>query len=144
MLTALSLRETLTISVVFIQHALDSRRFRQIDRGIEQFKDCAAAAFNARTARRHGHPILALCHTSRLQQASKVLGVPVEYFYEGSPQLEGPQTGFAEGAATDYVSDFMMTNEGIQLMKACMRIRDASVRRRVIDLIDALGDKTKP
>jgi transcriptional regulator with XRE-family HTH domain len=79
---------------------------------------------------------------SRLQQAARVLGVPVEYFYEGGPQLEGPQSGFAEGAAADYVSDFLMTNEGIQLMKAFMRIRDASVRRRVIDLIDALGEKT--
>jgi transcriptional regulator with XRE-family HTH domain len=77
---------------------------------------------------------------SRLQQASRVLGVPVEYFYEGGPQTDGTQTGCAEGA-TDYVSDFLMTNEGIQLMKAFMRIKVSPVRRRVIDLIDALGEK---
>jgi transcriptional regulator with XRE-family HTH domain len=77
---------------------------------------------------------------SRLQQASKVLGVPVEYFYEGGPQIEGTQTGYAEGA-TDHVSDLLMTNEGIQLMKAFMRIKDPAVRRRVIGLIDALGEK---
>lgn len=78
---------------------------------------------------------------SRLQQASRVLGVPVEYFYEGGPQFDGTPAGFADGAATDYVSDFLMTNEGIQLMKAFVRIKDSAVRRRVIDLIDALGEK---
>ena len=77
---------------------------------------------------------------SRLQQASKVLGVPVEYFYEGGPQIEGAQTGYADGA-TDHVSDLLMTNEGIQLLKAFMRIKDPAVRRRVIGLIEALGEK---
>jgi transcriptional regulator with XRE-family HTH domain len=79
---------------------------------------------------------------SRLQQVSRVLGVPVEYFYEGGPQLEGPQPGFSDSAASDYVSDFLLTNEGVQLMRAFLRIKDAAVRRRVIDLIDALGEKT--
>ena len=37
-----------------------------------------------------------------------------------------------------------MTNEGIQLLKAFMRIKDSAVRRRVIGLIDALGEKTGP
>jgi transcriptional regulator with XRE-family HTH domain len=81
---------------------------------------------------------------SRLQQVSRVLGVPVEYFYEGGPQLEGPQPDFADGGASDYVSDFLLTNEGVQLMRAFLRIKDAAVRRRVIDLIDALGEKTNP
>ena len=78
---------------------------------------------------------------SRLQQAAKVLAVPVDYFYEGGPQFDTTQTGFAEAASSDYVSDFLMTNEGVQLMKAFLRIKDAAVRRRVIDLIDALGEK---
>jgi transcriptional regulator with XRE-family HTH domain len=81
---------------------------------------------------------------SRLQQAARVLGVPVEYFYEGGPQLDATQTGFAEAASSDYVSDFLMTNEGVQLMKAFLRIKDPNVRRRVVDLIDALGEKTSP
>jgi hypothetical protein len=68
------------------------------------------------------------------------LGVPVEYFYEGGPEIEGTQTGYAEGA-TDSVPDFLKTNEGIQIMKAFMRIKDPAVRRRVIGLIDALGEK---
>ena len=66
--------------------------------------------------------------------------MPIEYFYEGGPQIDGTQTGGADGA-TDYVSDFLMTNEGIQLLKAFMRIKDSAVRRRVIELIDALGEK---
>ena len=35
---------------------------------------------------------------SRLQQASRVLGVPVAYFYEGVPPIDGTQTGGADGA----------------------------------------------
>jgi len=81
---------------------------------------------------------------SRLQQVARALSVPVEYFYEGGPQLEGPRAGFADGAASDYVSDFLLTNEGVQLMKAFLRIKDVAVRRRVIDLIDALGEKPSP
>ena len=80
---------------------------------------------------------------SRLQQAAKVLNVPVEYFYEGGPQLDATQAGFAEAASSDYVSDFLMTNEGVQLMRAFLRIKEPNVRRRVIDLIDALGQETK-
>jgi transcriptional regulator with XRE-family HTH domain len=81
---------------------------------------------------------------SRLQQAARVLSVPVEYFYEGGPHLDATQPGFAEAASSDYVSDFLITNEGVQLMKAFLRIKDANVRRRIIDLIDALGEKTNP
>lgn len=78
---------------------------------------------------------------SRLQQASKVLGVPVDFFYEGGPQTETTQTGFAEAPSSAYVSDFLMTNDGVQLVRAFLRIKDSAVRRRVIDLIDALGEK---
>jgi transcriptional regulator with XRE-family HTH domain len=81
---------------------------------------------------------------SRLQHASKVLAVPVEYFYEGGPQLDTEQAGFAEAEAPGYVSDFLMTNEGVQLVKAFLRIKDAAVRRRLVSLIGALGEKTEP
>ena len=80
---------------------------------------------------------------SRLQQAAKVLAVPVDFFYEGGPQVETVGTGFAESGSSAYVSDFLMTNEGVQLVKAFLRIKDGSVRRRVVDLIEALGEKAE-
>jgi transcriptional regulator with XRE-family HTH domain len=80
---------------------------------------------------------------SRLQQAAMVLGVPVEFFYEGGPHIELASPGFAESKSSAYVSDFLMTNEGVQLVRAFLRIKDGGVRRRVVDLIESLGEKSE-
>ncbi|GGG32418.1 helix-turn-helix domain-containing protein [Chelatococcus composti] len=78
---------------------------------------------------------------SRLQQIAKVLGVPVEFFFDGAPTADGvPSGGFAEAPSSSYVSDFLSTNEGVQLTKAFIRIKDAKVRRRIVDLVVALAD----
>jgi len=78
---------------------------------------------------------------SRLQQIATILGVPVSYFFEDAPESGNPPTsGFAEAAAPDYVSGFLATSEGLQLIKAFSRITDARVRRRVVDLVAALAD----
>jgi transcriptional regulator with XRE-family HTH domain len=77
---------------------------------------------------------------SRLQLASKVLSVPVDFFYEGSPQLGDEHPGVAEAPGSAYVSDFLTTSEGVQLVKAFLRVKNPKLRRRVIDLIDALGE----
>ena len=81
---------------------------------------------------------------SRLHQIARVLSVPVEFFYEGAPSLEAGPSGFAEAASPAYVADFMATSEGLNLMKAFVRIKDARVRRRLVDLAAALaGDETE-
>jgi transcriptional regulator with XRE-family HTH domain len=78
---------------------------------------------------------------SRLQQISRILGMPVEFFFEGSPATEHQQQppGFGEVADTTYVADFLATNEGIQLNRAFLRIKDAKLRRRVVDLVHAIA-----
>src|SRR3954469_3991945 len=57
---------------------------------------------------------------SRLQQIAKVLGVPVEFFFDGAPQPAGPAFagGFSEAANSSYVVDFLATGEGLQLNRA--------------------------
>ena len=76
---------------------------------------------------------------SRLKQMSDILGVPIQYFYDGAPQAEGAASGFAEAPAMDYVSDFLSTAEGVQLVKAFTRVKNPAVRRRLVDLIETLG-----
>lgn len=79
---------------------------------------------------------------SRMQNIAQVLGVPVSYFFENAPLGNATtDSGFAEAPATDYVSDFLATTEGLQLTKHFMRIKDAKVRRKIIDLVAALGEK---
>lgn len=79
---------------------------------------------------------------SRLQQIAKMLGVPVSFFFEGAPTGDTPAGGFTEAASTDYVADFLATSEGVQLSKAFIRIKNPRVRRRVIDLVEALADES--
>jgi len=79
---------------------------------------------------------------SRLQQIAKMLGVPVSFFFEGAPGGEATSGGFAEATASTYVADFLTTSEGVQLSKAFVRIKNPRVRRRVIDLVEALADES--
>lgn len=78
---------------------------------------------------------------SRLQQISRILGVPVEYFFEGAPQANDrvASNGFGEVSDTTYVADFLATNEGVQLNKAFVRIKDPKLRRKVVELVSAMA-----
>ncbi len=68
----------------------------------------------------------------------------VEFFYEGAPQLDpagvGPPSGdgLAEQPTPTYVSDFLSTADGLHLMRAFVRVKDAKVRKRIVDLVEAL------
>jgi transcriptional regulator with XRE-family HTH domain len=82
---------------------------------------------------------------SRLQQISHILQVPVAFFFEGAPgaQISGRVEGMGEAPSPAYVSDFLATSDGLALTKAFMRIEDAKLRRRIVDLVEqiALRDK---
>jgi transcriptional regulator with XRE-family HTH domain len=83
---------------------------------------------------------------SRLFELSKVLGVPVQFFYDDAPvgaQGAGTeQPGFADQPDGRFVVDFLTTRDGLELNKAFARIDDAHVRRSIVDLVRALaGDK---
>ena len=82
---------------------------------------------------------------SRLHQIASSLGVPISFLYEGAPDLQGQPAGFSDAPSPAYVADFMTTSEGLQLMKAFVRIKDAKVRRRLVKLVAALaGTENEP
>lgn len=77
---------------------------------------------------------------SRLQQISAILSVPVSFFFEGAPSGEvTPTGGFQETQAASYVADFLSTSEGLALNRSFIKIRDARVRRKVVDLVKAIA-----
>ncbi|HVL72389.1 MAG TPA: helix-turn-helix transcriptional regulator [Beijerinckiaceae bacterium] len=80
---------------------------------------------------------------SRLHQIARVLQVPVEFFYEGAPQMHGDEPGFRESQPPGYVADFLSTTEGLDLMKAFLGIKDPRVRRRIVELVRVLGQEEK-
>jgi transcriptional regulator with XRE-family HTH domain len=80
---------------------------------------------------------------SRLQHIARVLQMPVSFFFEDAPGSPAAavnnSAGMAEPPATNYVVDFLSSSEGIQLNRAFVRIKDAKLRRRVIDLVQAMA-----
>jgi transcriptional regulator with XRE-family HTH domain len=78
---------------------------------------------------------------SRLQQIAKILGVPVEFFFEGAPAGDGaPAAGFSDLPQPSFMSEFMATSEGVQLTRAFVRISDPQVRRRLVELVETIAD----
>src|ERR1700687_521176 len=75
---------------------------------------------------------------SRLQQISHILQVPVSFFFEGAPTPEG-MTGMSEAPSPAYVADFRSSSDGLALTKAFMRIKHPNVRRRIVDLVEAIA-----
>ena len=79
---------------------------------------------------------------SRLQHLSQILQVPVPFFFEGAPApaCVGPAaSGTAEAPSPAYVSDFLATSEGLDLVKAFVSIEDPELRRAIVRLVQALA-----
>jgi transcriptional regulator with XRE-family HTH domain len=75
---------------------------------------------------------------SRLQQISETLQVPVSFFFEGAPSPTGQQFPHGEAPSPAYIHDFLATSEGLALCKAFVQIADGKLRRRIVDLVEAI------
>jgi transcriptional regulator with XRE-family HTH domain len=80
---------------------------------------------------------------SRLQLLARVLDVPPAYFFEDAPTGEPRAAGFAEPEPQNTFVDFLSTSEGLQLNRAFVAIKDAKVRKRIIDLVVSLAAETE-
>ncbi len=78
---------------------------------------------------------------SRLWRMAEILGVPVEFFFHGIKD-KSESGGFAEGAETPIVYDFINSTDGVQLASAYSRISDPKIRRQVLQLVRALGGES--
>src|SRR3981081_2912612 len=77
---------------------------------------------------------------SRLSQISQILQVPVAFFFEGAPTLHPQPDGMREAPSPAYVSDFLATSEGLALIKAFTRVKEAKLRRRIVNLVEQIVD----
>jgi len=73
----------------------------------------------------------------RLFEVSRILNVPVDFFYEG---VNDAASGANETDGAP-VMDFVSSGEGLQLSLAFMKIKDAKVRKRVLDLVKSLAEE---
>ena len=77
---------------------------------------------------------------SRLQQIAHILQVPVEFFFEGAPNLQQVASpSMKDVPSTSYVSDFLATSEGLSLTKAFTRIKSANLKRCIVRLVEEIS-----
>ena len=76
---------------------------------------------------------------SRLQQISHILQVPIGFLFEGAPSASGRRDGMRDAPSPAFVTEYLATSDGIALTKAFMRIRDARIRRRIVNLVEEIA-----
>ncbi len=86
--------------------------------------------------------------SSRLFEISRILDVPISFFFEDMTPETASATSFAEqslGLAEDQAElerDPLAKRETLELVRAYYRIADPRVRKRVFELTKALGAST--
>ena len=84
---------------------------------------------------------------SRLFDLSRVLDVPISFFFDDMPdslaasyggQVSRRTTGFSE-MQDGFTDDALNRRETLELVRAYYRITDPAVRKRVFDLIKSMG-----
>ncbi len=88
---------------------------------------------------------------SRLFDLSRILDVPISFFFDNMPEplaasgggaSPRPTTGFAEaqeGFGSGNTDDTLSKRETLELVRAYYRITDPAVRKRVFDLMKSMG-----
>jgi transcriptional regulator with XRE-family HTH domain len=77
---------------------------------------------------------------SRLHELSRVLDVPISFFFDDTDPVRAPAMGgFAEPPAETFEADPLRKQETIELVRAYFSIEDAAVRRRLLDLAKVLA-----
>ena len=77
---------------------------------------------------------------SRLQQIAAILQVPVSFFFEGAPAVPGHADASPVIVSPAEVNDFLASSDGLALVAAFMGIRNAKVRRRIVQLVEEFKD----
>lgn len=83
---------------------------------------------------------------SRLFDLSRILDVPISFFYDNMPEALGgngnhgrAMAGFAEQQDGFGGEDAVTKRETLELVRAYYRITDPNVRKRTLDLIKSMG-----
>ncbi len=73
------------------------------------------------------------------RRSAEVLQVPVSFFFEGYKGEDAPPAGMREPDA-DFVTDYPVSAESIQLNRAFGKIQDRRFRRRILELVRSLAE----
>jgi len=74
----------------------------------------------------------------RLYEVARILNVQMNFFYGGLAETL-PSDANETDISVPHVMEFVSSGEGHELAVALVKIKDASVRKRVLDLVKALA-----
>jgi transcriptional regulator with XRE-family HTH domain len=78
--------------------------------------------------------------SSRLYQLSRILDVPVSFFFDDMPgEVAQKHTGLSEDQQAGFDQEDLSKRETLELVRAYYRIQQPSVRKRVFELVKSLG-----
>jgi transcriptional regulator with XRE-family HTH domain len=80
---------------------------------------------------------------SRLYQISRVLSVPVQYFYDELKSDDGP-SGFAESEGADAIAGALQSPEGVQIARIFSATSDPEKRKLILNAVKLLADYKGP
>ena len=76
---------------------------------------------------------------SRLHQISRILQVPVSFFFEGATGAKD-DLGVHKGALDpSYVTEFLATSDGLSLAKSFAAIKNQKLRRKIVELAEQIA-----
>ena len=76
---------------------------------------------------------------SKLYEIAAMLKAPVAYFFDGLADPAGEADDDSQGGDERTVHAFLMTSEGLELARSFTQVPRGRVRRRLLELIRALG-----
>jgi transcriptional regulator with XRE-family HTH domain len=77
---------------------------------------------------------------SRLQQIANILKVPPQFFFEELPKSRG-SGNYDSAPSTDFINEFVASNEGLALIKAFMAIENNALRRSIVHVVEQISEE---
>ena len=78
--------------------------------------------------------------SSRLFKLSRILDVPVSFFFEDMPDQKGRRTtGLSDSSPASFEADQLSKRETLELVRAYYKITDPKIRKKTFELVKAIA-----
>lgn len=120
-------------------------RLRRIMLGVSQDKLADALGLTFQQIQKYEKGVNRI-GASRVFEIARVLGVPVQFFYDDYDYETGRSYGFAETSVDEGAAmmELLTTPDGVALCMHFAAISDPKIRKRVLELVKSLSDQQQP
>ena len=79
----------------------------------------------------------------RLLELTRILNVPIGYFFEGCPCSDGKAPSKAANDDLSDITRFMASRDGIELIRLFMRLKNPRLRRYLLGLMTVMANERR-